>query len=58
VRLAMSRWLFRLYFRALLEVVRAAIIRASYRMPDPCKQCVEILLRRIEEDLQEELGMP
>jgi len=53
----MSRWVLRLFFRALLEVVRSALVRASYRLPEPCAECVDQILRRIEEDLRTELGM-
>jgi hypothetical protein len=53
----MSRWLFRLFFGALVELVRSALVRASYRIPEPCRECVDLLLRRIEEDLRHELGM-
>lgn len=54
----MRRWILRLLFAEVLEVVRSVLIRSSFRMPPECRDCIATLLKMAEDALREELRLP
>lgn len=54
---SLARFVLRLVFRVLVEVVKSAVVRGSFGLPAQCRECVALILQRVEEDLRAELGM-